>query len=66
MTVERARRKLDKYVTLRGEIAHRGTAGASVKKSQVTDYFQFIKKLAANTGGEVNRYVQPLTGKALW
>jgi RiboL-PSP-HEPN len=66
MTVIRAQTKLDKFVTLRGEIAHRGDAAESVKKSQVTDYFSFIKQLTAKTGGSVNRHVNTITGKPLW
>lgn len=66
MTVVRARAKLDKYVTLRGAIAHRGTAAASVKKHDVTDYFGFIKRLASKTGGAVSANVKSTTGKPLW
>jgi hypothetical protein len=66
MTVDRAREKLDKYVTLRGEIAHRGKAAKGVTKAQVQDYFEFIKKLASKTGGTVNMHVRKITGKPLW
>lgn len=66
LTVTKAREKLDKYVELRGEIAHRGKAKVSVTKVQVDDYLEFIKKAAAKTGGEVNKYVFSITGKKLW
>jgi len=66
MTVNRAREKLDKYVTLRGEIAHRGKAAKGVTKAQVQDYFEFIKKLASKTAGTVNMHVRKITGKPLW
>jgi hypothetical protein len=66
MTVIRAREKLDKYLTLRGEIAHRGIAAKTVTKTQVEDYFDFIKKLVSKTGGSVNSYVKKVTGKPLW
>ena len=49
MTVTRASTKLDKYVALRGAIAHRGKGSASVKKAQVEDYLGFIKRLAGKT-----------------
>ena len=62
----RIRKKLDKYVTLRGAIAHRGQHSKSVKKSQVDDYFNFIKRLAAKTGGTVNTHVKSITKKTLW
>ncbi len=66
MTVERARDKLDKFVELRGSVAHRGCALESVKKAQVTDYLGFIKKLAAKTGGKVNSHVKDAVGTPLW
>lgn len=66
MNANRARKKLDKYVKLRGAIAHRGETSQSVTKWDVTDYFDFIKKLAAKTGGRVNGYVKDVTGKSLW
>jgi hypothetical protein len=66
MTVAQARAKLDKFVTLRGAIAHRGGAADSVTKSQVTNYFGFIKRLASKTGGKVNQHVKTITGKKLW
>jgi hypothetical protein len=66
MNCKRARRKLDKYVTLRGSIAHRGISLKSVTKSDVEDYFDFIKQLAAKTGGEVNIHVKGITGRRLW
>lgn len=66
MTVARARNKLDKFVTLRGAIAHRGADSKSVRKAQVTDFFDFVQKLASKTGGKVNRHVRLITGKPLW
>ena len=66
MTAARARTKLDKFVALRGAIAHRGADSKSVTKSQVTDYFEFIKKLAGLTGRTVNTHVKSITGKRLW
>ena len=66
MTADHARKKLDKYVALRGEIAHRGHASHTCKKPQVEDYFRFIKRVVAKTGGHVNSYVKVLTGVPLW
>ena len=66
MTSARAKTKLDKFVTLRSAIAHRGSNSSSVKKSQVTDYFDFVQKLAAKTGGRVNTHLKTVTGKPLW
>ena len=66
MTVARSRTKLEKFVTLRGSIAHRGKSSESVKKAEVQDYLGFIKQLAAKTGGRVNSNVKIVTGKPLW
>ena len=66
MTVQRSKEKLDKFVSLRGAIAHRGSDSKSVRKAQVTDYFDFIQKIAAKTGGKVNSHVTSITEKPLW
>ena len=66
LTVKGAREKLDNFVVLRGEIAHRGKTAKSVQKSQVVDYRDFIKNLAKKTGGAVNKHVKEITGTGLW
>ena len=66
MSVAQAKAKLDKFVTLRGEIAHRGAAASSVKKTHVTDYLKHVTRLVAKTGGRVNAHVKHATGKPLW
>jgi hypothetical protein len=64
--VEAARNKLNKYVSLRGAIAHRGQAASSCTKAQVDDYFAHVKQLVGRTGGSVNSFVNTVTGKTLW
>jgi hypothetical protein len=66
MTVVKARAKLDKYVTLRGEIAHRGIAAEAVTKKNVEDYFKFIKVLVSKTDNAVDFHVREITGQRLW
>ncbi len=66
MKVEQAKSKLDKYVTLRGSIAHRGSGQTTCRKVQVRDYLEHVKQLAGRTGGLVNLFVRHATGKALW
>lgn len=66
MTATRAQNKLNKYATLRGEIAHRGIAANAVTKAQVEDYFYFIKRLVSKTDGAVNMHVKRVTDKPLW
>lgn len=49
MNAARAAEKLDDFVTLRGEVAHRGAAAAGVRKPQVIDYYGHVKKLVGRT-----------------
>lgn len=66
MSSGRAKEKLDKFVALRGAIAHRGAAASGVKKSHVQDYFKHVQRLVGKTGGAVNAHVRHCTGKPLW
>jgi hypothetical protein len=65
-TATTARNRLKSFVELRGAIAHRGKGDISVKKLDVTNYLELIKKLAAKTGGVVNRHCRTITGKPLY
>jgi hypothetical protein len=65
VSATQAATKLDRYVSLRGEIAHRGAATSSITKYQVTDYYQHVKHLVAKTGGSVNWVVKKVTGKGI-
>ena len=65
MSAPKARAKLDKYVELRGAIAHRGAAASGVKKAQVTEYLQLIRNLVSKTGGQVNSFVKSAVGSGL-
>lgn len=62
-SAELARKKLDRYVSLRGAIAHRGKGSASVKKADVEDYFQHARLLAERTGWRVTSFVETVIGK---
>jgi len=66
LTAEKARKKLDGYVELRGAIAHRGKAHASVTKAQVTDYMEFVKKAAEKTDCAINAHVESIAGSRLY
>lgn len=66
MTAQAAQKKLDKFVDLRCSIAHRGQSSKSVQRTEVEDYYEFVKSLAAKTGGAVNKHVKSVTGKPLW
>lgn len=61
-----ARAKLDAFVGLRGNVAHRGAHDGGVKRKDVTDYFALVQALAGKTGGKVNLHVRAVTGKKLF
>lgn len=66
MSRTQASKKLDDYVSLRGQIAHRGSGIGSVRKSQVSDYYEHVTRLVGKTGGRVNSTVKKSTGSGLW
>jgi len=66
MSAERAREKLDGYVALRGEIAHRGAAAKPVSKTTVKDYYNHIRHLAFETGITINLAMRKATGRRLY
>jgi len=66
LPAENVRKRLDDFVSLRGNIAHRGRHSKSVKKAEVEEYRKLITRLAARTGGVVNRTVRKATGKFMW
>ena len=66
LTVDGARKKLDRFVELRGAIAHRGSAKKSVTKAQATDYRAFLMRLSGKTGGNINTHVKKITGKSIF
>jgi hypothetical protein len=66
MSTQQAAEKLDRYVELRGAIAHRGRSARSVSKASVIDYYEHIKRLVSKTGGRVNSVMKSSTGKGLW
>jgi len=67
MNTDQAVQKLNEYVTLRGDIAHRGRHSKSIHRTKVEDFLTFAQTLAQKTDGHVNTYVKQITkGKALW
>jgi len=65
MTAERARKKLDEFIALRGAIAHRGKSAKTCRKVQVTNYFEHVKRLAGRTGTRVRAFIRATTGRRL-
>jgi RiboL-PSP-HEPN len=66
MSAKRAAEKLDEFVTLRGAIAHRGTAASSVTKDQVNDYYNHVQRIVAPTERQVAKAIEQATGTAPW
>jgi len=58
--------KLDAFVTLRGEIAHRGSAATSVTKQQVNEYYNHVKRLTTRTETRVAEAITTSTGTTPW
>jgi hypothetical protein len=61
-----ARTKLDGYVTLRGDIAHRSKAADSIKKSAATGFLKHAERLVIATDGHVNDELVKVCGVPLF
>ncbi len=66
MTAAEARQMLTEYIEIRGAIAHRGITKLPVTIDQAQRFYEFIRRLASRTGGEVSRSVMKATGVPLW
>ena len=63
VTPKRASEKLNKFIELRGAIAHRGAFEEPVAKGHVTDYFDLVMRLADGTDNQVISHVTKVSGK---
>jgi len=59
-------KKLDAFVTLRGEIAHRLKTADSVHKKDGTDFYDFVCRVADIIDTEVHAVVVAATAKNYW
>lgn len=66
MPAQRAKDKLDGYVSLRGEVAHRGRAARTIHKSAVVDYYSHVWIIVGKTDGYINRVIRSSTGVGLY
>lgn len=66
MKAARAAEKLDGFITLRGEIAHRGSAASSVTKPQVEAYYNHVWRLVQPTESHVEQALLNSTGTQPW
>ena len=58
--------RLDRLVTLRGEIAHRVATSRGVRKAFVTQHSEFVIRLCAISSNRVRDHVHANIGKAPW
>ena len=65
-TAQATTKRLDDFVTLRGEIAHRQKAKDTVKKKDATDFYDHACRLADKIDDEVEKVLFAATGKHYW
>lgn len=58
--------RLDRLITLRGEIAHRVTASEPVHKDHVAQSLNFIGYLSVKLSNQVRQHVGQITGEEPW
>jgi len=61
-----AKHRLDLIVTLRGDIAHRGTTLAYVEKVRVIGALKHVTKLVTVTDAKIAGELRPMTGVEPW
>jgi hypothetical protein len=66
MGADEAKKKLDKYITLRGQIAHRLKHDSTVYKNWSKDYLKHVEHLVKTTDGAVAKHLQKQLGSAPW
>jgi len=66
MTPVKARKELEKLVTLRGSIAHRVSTANSVHKKDVVRCDRTVTRLAIATHNAVNSYLEKSLGFKPW
>ncbi|MEV7480410.1 HEPN domain-containing protein [Streptomyces halstedii] len=66
MSAERAGLKLDTLVTLRGDIAHRGSSLAGVTKPIVESHYTHVQQLVVLTEAHIAQELLAATGQPLW
>lgn len=66
MSASNAKSKLDKYVTIRGNIAHRTTHNAQVYKSWGSGYLKHVENLVFHTERAVGDHLEKVTSVKPW
>ncbi|MCW2931944.1 MAG: hypothetical protein JWM19_2906 [Actinomycetia bacterium] len=63
---ERAAEKLDEYIVIRHEVAHRGSSTDRIWQYDINDYYSHVWNLVGRTAAEVARVLADVTGIAPW
>jgi hypothetical protein len=66
ISAEDAQKKLDGYITLRGQIAHRLKHNSTVYKNWSADYLQHVERLVEKTDNAVAAHLKKQLGAAPW
>lgn len=66
MSADDAKKKLDEYITMRGQIAHRVKHDEEVYKAWGTDYLAHVERLVEKTDSAVAEHLNGLVGKRPW
>jgi hypothetical protein len=66
MSAEQARTKLDEYVVIRGNIAHRTKHNEVVYKSAGKDFRSHVVRLVEKTDEALGTHLQRLTNASPW
>lgn len=66
MSSQQASEKLDNYITVRGNIAHRLTHDETVYKDWGTDYLSHVERLVSRTDEKVRGHIESLAGTPPW
>ena len=66
MSPRSAKEKLDMYITLRGDIAHRVSSAGGITKPAVRDYSKFVHRIVVKSNNTVRQYLRRSTGKTPW
>lgn len=66
MSAEQARTKLDEYVVIRGNIAHRTKHSEVVYKNAGKEFMSHVVKLVEKTDEALGTHLQTLTNTPLW
>lgn len=66
ISAKQAGEKLDGYVSLRGDIAHRARGAENIKKSKVWDFAKHVERLVEKTDAYINDQLRKTCGKKLF